>query len=1103
MYPRIYLSTEENFEHNGLGVLRDIVECYVEEEHNSFFELVMKYRIGGVLFDYLDEGNIIKADASDRLKGQLFRIHKTIKKSDSLIEVRANHISYDLMKDVVKGLDIKSQSCEYCLNEIFRQSDFCTHFTGYSDIEHSGNFSVEFTDCMSAIVGISGSIVDTFGNGAEILRDNFDIHVLSRRGKDDNVLIAYKKNMLGIEIEEDKSDLVTRIYPYAKLTVDNVETVYKPSFEFVDSDNIKLYEHPYSAFMDFSDKFEEGSVPTDEDFRNICTKYFKNNKCDLPKTNYKIQFIPLANTENYKDSYKVLEKVGMMDSVLVKDTRFNVDTEAKVVRTKYDVIREIYEEIELGSVSNRLNNFIQGSQGKPGADGADGADGAMGPMGPQGIPGLQGPPGKDGVSAIQYYTWIRYGESEHGLNMTNLPNENTTHIGIAYNQTDPIESEDASLYKWTRIKGNQGIPGAVGAQGTPGKDGADGKDGKSTYIYIQYALDDKGTGMQQSPEGMTHIGIGKGEYPIEPSEPSMYAWTKFVGSDGKDGIGIKGEDGKSQYIYIQYALDDKGTGMQQSPEGMSYMGVGKGEDPTEPDDPSKYAWSKIKGEDGIGIKGDQGDTTYMWVKYSKYPGGRDDDGNVSMSEYPEDMKYMGLAFNKLTDVESKVPEDYAWSLIRGQDGTIFYTHIKFADDKYGLNMSDEPEGKDYIGIAHNMLEKEESNNPNDYKWSKYVGNEGIPGRPGSDGKSLYTWIKFADDDKGTNMSDLPDGKAYMGLAYNQTKQEEEEDASKYVWVRIKGDKGDKGDNGADGSDGEDGKDGDIESFPDTLPSTPVLKTQSFFSSISLGWTYENKMYYTYEVYASQTKNFAPSSANLLYKGQASAFLHNVSPSQTWYYRVRCVNSHGRATAYSAEVSGSTFKLNSDNIGNYMEEATIKDALIGELRLDRGWVGKLVGTHIDARNLTVTDGNGKRTLEIDSFGNVRLNVTELTINSEKVETEKSVTNKINEAKQEMTNTIDKEVNDMSIAINNTINDLEQALSDSILTESERASIKEHIEVLKREKADIVAQVEALAKATELKNTTELTTLNKAYTEYLASFDGFLARLSQVVSRKKGE
>jgi phage minor structural protein len=1452
MYPRIYLSTESNFEHNGLGVLRDIVECYVEEEHNSFFELVMKYRVGGVLFDYLSEGNVIKADASDRLKGQLFRIHKTIKKSDSLIEVRANHISYDLMNDVVKKLDIKSQSCEYCLNEIFRQSDFCTHFVGHSDIEHSGDFSVEFTDCMSAIVGVSGSIVDTFGNGAEILRDNFDISVLSRRGKDDNVLIAYKKNMLGIEIEEDKTDLVTRIYPFAKLTVDNVETVYKPSFEYIDSDNIKLYEHPYTKFMDFSDKFEEGQTPTDEDFRNMCVKYFRNNKCDIPKVNYKVQFIPLANTENYKDSYKVLERVGLMDSVLVKDTRFNIDTEAKVVRTKYDVIRGIYEEIELGSINNRLNDFIQGEQGRPGQDGADGADGAQGP---QGIPGL---PGRDGVT---YYTWIRYADNELGYNMSNHP-LGKTHIGIAYNQLTEEESDNPQDYKWSKFVGDQGIPGKDGSDGTPGLNGSDGK---TYYTYIKYALNDKGAGMSDSPVGMTHIGISYNNLsPVESTNPKDYAWSKFVGEDGKDGQdgipGLNGSDGVTYYTWIRYADDEFGNGMSNSPENKDYIGIAYNKlERAESEDASLYAWSLIKGEQGVaGLNGLDGKTYFTWIKYSANANG------VPMQDSPDNMKYMGIAYNKETKEESNNPKDYRWSLIKGQDGTTFYTWIKFADnilgdglsddstgkdyigiaynmesqqestdpslytwtkirgdvglpgepgndgktlytwikfannangdgisdnpegkthigfaynkeeakesnnpkdyvwskyvgekgemgpqgipgldgangvdgvtlytwiryadDEKGTNMSNLPTGKDYIGIAHNKTSRVESTNPNDYVWSKlrgeqgiqgiqgipglqgapgidgkdgqdgkdgvdgkpgqdgkdgqdaterymwvkyaddnkgtnmsdsplnkdyiglaynkttpiesnnasdyawslvkgatgsqglpgingengktfYVwikysanangvpmsdspenmkyigiaynkeskqessnasdytwslikgndgttfytwikysnspngdnmsddstnkeyigiaynkttatesnnpsdytwtklrGDQGLPGPSGANGKTLYTWVKYADNVDGLNMSDNPENKSYLGLAFNKETQQESTNPKDYTWSKIRGEDGQDGQDGKPGQDGEDGKDGDIESFPDTLPSTPTLKTQSFFSSISLSWTFENKLYYNYELYASQTKNFTPSSANLLCSGQLSAFMHNVSPSQTWYYRVRCVNSHGRATNYSAEVSGSTFKLNADNIGNYMEEATIKDALIGELRLDRGWVGKLSATYLDAKNLTVTDGNGKRTLDIDSFGNVKLIVTELSIGSDKVETEKSVANKINEAKKEMSDTIDKEINDMSTAINNTINNLEDALSDSILTESEKASIREHIEIIKREKADIVAQVEALAKATELKNTTELTALNKAYSEYLVSFEAFLARLSQVVSRKKGE
>ncbi len=62
----------------------------------------------------------------------------------------------------------------------------------------------------------------------------------------------------------------------------------------------------------------------------------------------------------------------------------------------------------------------------------------------------------------------------------------------------------------------------------------------------------------------------------------------------------------------------------------------------------------------------------------------------------------------------------------------------------------------------------------------------IIGVYGSDGKTYYTWIKYADDASGTNMSDDPTGKKYMGIAINKTTATESNDADVYTWSLIKG-----------------------------------------------------------------------------------------------------------------------------------------------------------------------------------------------------------------------------------------------------------------------------------------------------------------------------
>ena len=183
-------------------------------------------------------------------------------------------------------------------------------------------------------------------------------------------------------------------------------------------------------------------------------------------------------------------------------------------------------------------------------------------------------------------------------------------------------------------------------------------------------------------------------------------------------------------------------------------------------------------------------------------------------------------------------------------------------------------------------------------------------------------------------------------------------------------------------------------FPNTLPDVPILTSKDLYSSVILEWTYSNKEYYTYELFASQIKDFNPTSDNRIFEGKASSYLHEVNPSQTWYYRVRAKNSYGKTTLFSTQVEGVTFKIS--DATEFFEELAIGHALIKDLDLDKATVGKLKGQYINAKNLEVTDGNGKKTLAIDSFGNVSLNVTNFKILNKKVYTSEEANSVIDEA-----------------------------------------------------------------------------------------------------------
>lgn len=235
--------------------------------------------------------------------------------------------------------------------------------------------------------------------------------------------------------------------------------------------------------------------------------------------------------------------------------------------------------------------------------------------------GDDGQPGKNG------YTWIKYASMPNGEDMSDNPDtvpwidtdgnticdtvgnpiylepEYVAYIGIANNKDTPTESDNPADYTWTRYKG------ADGENGSDGKDGADGKDGKTSYTHIAYANSADGkTDFSVSDSNREYIGMYADFTEQDSTNPDDYAWTLVKGANGAQGIpGKAGADGKTPYFHIAYANSADGkTGFDVVVSaGKQYIGQYTDYDtPDDSIDPTKYSWTKIKGEQGD--KGEQG-----------------------------------------------------------------------------------------------------------------------------------------------------------------------------------------------------------------------------------------------------------------------------------------------------------------------------------------------------------------------------------------------------------------------------------------------------------------------------------------------------------------
>ncbi len=149
------------------------------------------------------------------------------------------------------------------------------------------------------------------------------------------------------------------------------------------------------------------------------------------------------------------------------------------------------------------------------------------------------------------------------------------------------------------IDGLDGLQGEKGEQGIPGPKG---EDGKTSHFHIKYSSVANPTSSSQMTETpSTYIGTYVDYEPNDSTDPKKYTWSKFEGTDGKDGIaGTNGTDGKTYYLHIAYANSADGrTGFSVS-DGTNKLYIGQYTDTTKADstDPTKYTWSKIKGEPG-------------------------------------------------------------------------------------------------------------------------------------------------------------------------------------------------------------------------------------------------------------------------------------------------------------------------------------------------------------------------------------------------------------------------------------------------------------------------------------------------------------------------
>ena len=174
---------------------------------------------------------------------------------------------------------------------------------------------------------------------------------------------------------------------------------------------------------------------------------------------------------------------------------------------------------------------------------------------------------------------------------------------------------------------------------------------------------------------------------------------------------------------------------------------------------------------------------------------------------------------------------------KGADGKNSYTHIAYAADGQGSNMSQTPAAHlGYIGMYCDNV-SEDSNDPNRYMWTKFVGEdgaEGIPGRDGTNGETAYFHVAYSNESGRRDFSVVPIvGKNYEYIGtYTDHIKADSLKAADYKWTKIKGERGEKGEQGIRGLQGERGEKGAPGDKGD--PGRGIERVESFYLLTAYG-----------------------------------------------------------------------------------------------------------------------------------------------------------------------------------------------------------------------------------------------------------------------------
>ncbi|MBP3701693.1 MAG: phage tail protein [Lachnospiraceae bacterium] len=367
---QIYDQGNTNYSQNGNAILMPTV-CELEAELNGGWCIVLEHPLDQEgRWKHIVEDAVIQCDTF-LPKPQRFRIYEKQKGMTGVIAF-ARPVFLDTKDTLILDSRPTEKTGQEALDILLDESGF----KGKSNISKRSTSYFVRKNIPAALLGDDeNSFVNRWGG--EVIYDNETVIINDAAGGDYGVRCEFGKNLGAITETVNMDSVITRIVPVSF----NGYTL-SGDTPWVDSPNIGKYATVHMKEVQFRDialaEDMEGGYVTLEELQealaDAATRMYTEQSVDLPAINYEVDMVELSRTVEYRN-YKILETVGLGDTVHCRHKALGIEITSRVIRLVYDCILGKNKEVELGDYKGNYFNGLSKTERK--IDKAISSDGSV------------------------------------------------------------------------------------------------------------------------------------------------------------------------------------------------------------------------------------------------------------------------------------------------------------------------------------------------------------------------------------------------------------------------------------------------------------------------------------------------------------------------------------------------------------------------------------------------------------------------------------------------------------------------------------------------------------------------------------------------------